>query len=119
MLLYWLTMALRPDGPFPPLGLTGEQGSAKSTNAHVLRALVDPNEAPLRSEPKEPRDLMIAATHGWVVALDNLSSLPVWLSDCLCRLATGGGSATRELFSDDDEIIFTAKRPVIVTGARR
>ena len=26
-----------------------------------------------------------------VIALDNLSGMPVWLSDGLCRVATGGG----------------------------
>ena len=38
---------------------------------------------------------MIAANNGWVVALDNISYLPPWLSDALCRLSTGGGFATR------------------------
>jgi hypothetical protein len=59
---------------------------------------------------------MIAASHGWVIALDNLSSLSAWLSDAICRLATGGGFSTRQLYTDDEEVIFSAKRPVIVNG---
>jgi hypothetical protein len=70
----------------------------------------------LRSEPREPRDLMIASKNGWLIALDNLSGLPAWLSDCLCRLATGGGFATRMLFENDEEVIFDAQRPVIING---
>jgi hypothetical protein len=116
LLLAWLLAALRPQGPYPVLVLHGEQGSAKSTTARVLRSLVDPNAAALRSEPREPRDLMIAAGNSWLVALDNLSHLPPWLSDALCRLATGGGFATRELYTDNEEIIFDAQRPVIVNG---
>ena len=59
---------------------------------------------------------MIAANNGWLLALDNLSYLPPWLSDCLCRLATGGGFATRELYSDSDEILFDSQRPIILTS---
>ena len=116
LLQAWLVSALRTPGPFPLLTLCGEQGSAKSTTARVLRALVDPNAAPLRAEPRNGRDLMIAASNGWVLGLDNLSRLPNWLSDSLCRLATGGGFSTRELYSDDEEVIFDAMRPVILTG---
>src|SRR5256886_5689169 len=94
LLVTWLLAALRPRGPYPVLVLHGEQGSAKSTTARVLRMLIDPNGAPLRAEPHDDRDLMIAATNGWIVALDNLSHLPPWLSDALCRLATGGAFAT-------------------------
>jgi hypothetical protein len=112
----WLLAALRPSGPYPLLVLHGPQGSAKSTTARLLRDFVDPNAAPIRSEPKDPRDLMIAATNGWVIALDNLSYVPAWLSDALCRLATGGGFATRELYSDSEEVLFEAMRPVILTG---
>ena len=59
---------------------------------------------------------MIAATNGWVVALDNLSHLSTWLSDALCRLATGGGFSTRELYTHDEEKLFDAQRPVILNG---
>jgi hypothetical protein len=112
----WLLAAMRPRGPYPVLVLNGEQGSAKSTTARVLRSLIDPNLSPLRSEPREPRDLAISASNSWLVAFDNLSYLPAWLSDALCRMATGGGFATRGLYTDDEEVIFDAQRPVILTG---
>jgi len=112
----WLVAALRPAGPYPILFLHGEQGSGKSTQARVLRALVDPNSAPLRACPKEAHDLALAAHNGWVIALDNLSRLPGWLSDALCRLSTGGGFATRTLFENEEETIFDTQRPVLVTG---
>jgi len=50
------------------------------------------------------------------LAYDNLSGLPEWLSDGLCRLATGGGFATRKLYADDDEAIFDFCRPVMLNG---
>src|SRR5262249_20593555 len=103
-------------GPYAVLILTGEQGAAKSTMARLLRWLIDPNAAPLRSQPRDGRDLVIAARNSWVLAFDNLSYLPIWLSDCLCRLATGGGFATRELYTDADEVIFDSQRWVILTS---
>ena len=59
---------------------------------------------------------MIAASNGAVLAFDNLSHVPAWLSDALCRLSTGGGFATRELYTDNEEVIFDAMRPLILTG---
>jgi hypothetical protein len=116
LIVGWMLGAFRPKGPYPVLVLAGEQGSAKSSAAELARDTIDPNTASLRSEPRDPRDLMIAATNSWVIAYDNLSHLPPWLSDCLCRLATGGGFATRELYSDGDETIFSATRPALVNG---
>lgn len=112
----WLVAAFRPDSPFPLLALHGEQGSAKSTTARILRELIDPNTTALRGAPRNEHDLMIAAKNGWLISLDNLSNIPDWLSDALCRLATGGGFATRELYSDDEEILFNAMRPIIING---
>lgn len=116
LLVAWLVAALCPHGPYPALILHGEQGSAKSTIARMLKSLVDPNAAPLRSDPRDVRDLMIAAKNGWVLGYDNISYLHGWLSDALCRLSTGGGFATRELYSDAEEVIFQAQRPVILNG---
>jgi len=66
--------------------------------------------------PREDRDLFIAASNGHVLAFDNVSGLPAWISDTLCRLATGGGFAVRQLYSDQDEVLFDAARPVILNG---
>ena len=106
----------RPRGPYVVLILTGEQGSGKSTKGRMLRTLVDPNKSNLRTEPRNNHDLMIAAKNGWLLAYDNLSKIPAWLSDGLCILSTGGGLSTRELYSDDNEIIFEAQRPILLTS---
>jgi len=112
----WLVQALRPTGPYPVLILHGEQGSAKSTTSRLLAALVDPHSAPLRSEPREVRDLMITASRSWVLAFDNLSRLRDYASDALCCLSTGGGFSARKLYSDDDEVTFNATRPIILNS---
>ena len=112
----WLVGALRPQGPYPVLVLHGEQGSAKSTAQKVLRRLIDPNIADLRAEPRDERDLFIAATNGWIVGFDNLSRLPAWLSDAICRIATGSGMGTREMYSDAEETLFAVCRPVLFNG---
>lgn len=116
LLIAWLLMTFSPRGPYPVLDLAGEQGSAKSTLARVLRSLVDPSSAPLRTSPREERDLTISAHAGWILAFDNLSFLPQWLSDAFCRLATGGGFATRELYTDSEEVLFDAQLPVLFTA---
>jgi len=108
--------ALNPTGPFFILLVNGEQGSAKSTLCRLIRALVDPNKAALRAESKDDRDLAIAANNAWMIGLDNISRLSERVSNALCRLATGGGFATRQLYCDLDEVIFDARRPILING---
>src|SRR5262249_17771499 len=112
----WLVAALRPGRPFPILAVNGEQGTAKTTLCRMGRGLLDPNEAPLRRPPRDARDLMIAAGNGWVVGYDNLSGIRPDLSDALCCLATGGGFGTRQLYTDDEEKLFCAMRPILLNG---
>jgi hypothetical protein len=116
LVVAWLVMALRPRGPYPVLILQGEAGSAKSTATKMLKALIDPTRPMVRSLPRSERDLAIAADGCWVLAFDNLSGLPTWTSDALCRLSTGGGFATRALYTDDEEHVFDLTRPVILNG---
>jgi hypothetical protein len=59
---------------------------------------------------------MIAANNGHLLAFDNLSGLPAWLSDALCRLGSGGSFAVRQLYTDDEEVLFKAARPTLLNG---
>ena len=112
----WLTAAVRPVGPHPILVVTGEQGSAKTTLLKVCRRLIDPNSSPVRSPPKETRDLMIAARKSWLMVYHNLTTLPTWFSNGLCGLATGTGFTIRSLGTDDEESILVAERPIMLDG---
>ena len=82
----------------------------------VCRRLVDPSSAPVRHQPKELRDLMVAARKNWLMAYDNITCLPAWLSDGFCGLSTGTGFTIRASNTDDEEIIFIAERPIIMDG---
>lgn len=116
LILSWLIYTLNPSGPFPLLGFISEQGSGKSTTAKLLRQVIDPNQAPIRALPKSLEDLAVAAQHSWILNFDNLSYIPDSFSDALCRMATGGGFATRTLYTNDQETVFYAKRPAILNG---
>jgi hypothetical protein len=116
LIVAWVLAALRSGGPYPLLAISGEQGSAKTVLSKMLKALIDPNAAPVRSLSREERELMIAANNGYLLAFDNLSGLPVWLSDGLCRLASGGSFAVRQLYTDDEEVLFEAARPILLNG---
>jgi hypothetical protein len=111
-----MAAALRPVGPYPILALYGQHGTAKSTLARVVRQLVDPQAAPLLAEPRNNRDLMVAAVNGWLLTLDNVRVIPPWMSDALCMLATGGALAAHVPFSTGERSVIHAQRPVILNG---
>ncbi len=112
----WLLGCLMPGGSKPVLMLSGEQGSGKSERARMLRSVLDPNAAQLRTMPQDERDLVIMARRSAVCGFDNVSVLTDESSDALCRLATGGGFSKRRLFTDSDEVLFQATRPVVLTS---
>src|SRR6266478_4426299 len=116
LIVAWLLAALRSGGPYPLLAISGEQGSAKTVLSKLLKALIDPNVAPVRALSREERELMIAANNGYLLAFDNLSGLPNWLSDALCRLASGGSFAVRQLYTDQEEVLFESTRPILLNG---
>jgi hypothetical protein len=112
----WLIGCLHSSGPYPILCLNGEQGSGKSLTSRILRQIIDNCKALLRSQPRDERDLAIACQSNWVMGFDNFSTIQAWLSDSLCRVSTGGGFATRQLHTDDEEFVATYTRPIIING---
>ncbi|WP_396905683.1 ATP-binding protein [Mycolicibacterium phlei] len=117
VLLAALVAALvQSDVPHPILALFAEQGSAKSTTTRMLVDLIDPSPVPLRQAPRDADSWITAASGSWVVALDNLSAVPAWLSDSLCRAATGDGNVKRALYTDSDLAVVKFRRCVIING---
>lgn len=115
-LLAWMLEAFRPETPFPVLELTGEQGSSKSWTQRRLRDLLDPNKVPLRGRPNSIQDIYVAADANWAVSFENLSHLTAEQQDALCTLATGSGFATRLFYTNGEEFVLEAKRPVMLNG---
>jgi putative DNA primase/helicase len=124
LLIAALVQMLWPRGPYPVLVFFGEQGSAKTTAQEMLKALVDPSRpnpdkhslTSLRKPPRDERDVTAAAYGARVIGFDNVSYLDEWLSDTICRLSTGADLGGRELYSDFDEAIVSAVRPVMING---
>src|SRR5262249_16835093 len=98
------------------LVLTGEQGCGKSTLARVVTRLTDPRLPEQRTMPRSEEDLLVAAKGQHVLSFDNISGLPHWLSDAFCRLSTGGGAGKRKLYTDEEEVLFSGRRPVVLNG---
>jgi len=112
----WLVAVVFADIPHPVLGLFGEQGTGKSTAAKVLTSLLDPSPVPLRKPPRDAESWTTAASGSWVVGLDNLSAVPEWLSDSMCRAVTGDGDVRRRLYTDADMHVVAFRRCLIVNG---
>jgi hypothetical protein len=112
----FLLNALGGVGPYPVIIFTGEPGSTKTTHAKVLRSLTDPNAVPVRSPPRDVRDVYIVATKSAMVVYNNVSYLPDWMSDALCVVTEGSGDSRRELYTDDDESLIYACAPGIIAA---
>ena len=116
LIVGWLVAALLPDIPHPILAAKGEQGTGKSTALAMLINLVDPSPAPLRSLPKDIKTWATVASASWAVCLDNVSTIPMWLSDTLCKAVTGDGLVDRALYSDDDVSVLSFRRLIALTS---
>lgn len=119
LVMAWVLECFRPDTPYPVLELTGEQGSAKSTAQEVLRLFIDNNEVSLRSKPKTIEDVYVGASNTHLLSYENLSSISAEMSDAFCVVSTGGGYASRTLYTNGEETILNAKNPIVLNGINR
>jgi hypothetical protein len=114
--VYIIGLFFPPNIAKPILIPHGVQGSAKSTFQEFIKDLVDPSGALTLSLPPNMAELVQQLSHNYVAFYDNVSSIPQWLSDALCRAVTGGGSSKRRLYTDDDDFISNFKRCVGFNG---
>ncbi len=116
LVLAWMLESLRYETKKPVLAITGMQGTAKSSTNDKIRQLIDPNAANLRAAPKNREDVFVSAGCNWVVCFENISKLTPDIQDAICTLSTGGGFASRKLFTNAEEDIISVMRPVIINS---
>jgi DNA primase len=116
LLLVWIVAAFIENIPRPGIILHGLQGSGKSTVCEFLRDVIDPSSTPIVALSKDEPEFIQMMSHNAIVCLDNLHKLPQWASDDLCRAVTGSGFSKRQLYSDDDDVIYQFARTFVVNG---
>jgi hypothetical protein len=92
-----------------------EQAISRIINATLSRPMPE-SEHPGCAGVRTQNSALSLAARLAAIGYDNVSRIPSWLSDAMCRLATGGGFCTRKLYTDDEERLFNAQRPVALNG---
>lgn len=100
----------------PAIVIFGPQGSSKTTVSKLLRKLIDPSSVDVASMPDNHKELVQALAHHYFLFFDNVSFISENVSDILCKAITGGGFIKRELYSDDEDIIYNLKRCIGING---
>jgi hypothetical protein len=116
LLLCYLTAAFVPEIPIPCLVVHGVAGSAKTTFLKVVKRTIDPSAVDVHGGIRDLTEYAQAAWQNRALYFDNLSSLPDWLSDALCRTVTGEGWSKRKLYTDEDATVFEYRRLVGLSG---
>lgn len=116
LFLAFAVATLIPDIPKPVLVINGSQGAGKSTPMRMLKDLADPSQLTSAGKITGEKELARLANRHSLLFFDNLSFLEKDNSDVLCRLITGDGFSKRKLYSDDDEVIYNYKRPIMLNG---
>ena len=116
LLLTWVVSSLVPGIPHPIPVIHGPQGAGKSSACRFLRHLIDPSSLGTLRLPRDQNELTQSLAHNYIALFDNIDVLYPWQSDALCRACTGEGFSKRQLFTDDDDIIYSFRRCVGLNG---
>jgi hypothetical protein len=116
LLLCYLISCFIPGMAHPILGLNGHKGSSKSTIMRMLKMIIDPSPLFTCSFPKDPQEIAMIFSQNWLAAFDNVSHIPTWLSDILCKVCTGDAFMKRSLFTNEDAHIVEYQQCVMLNG---
>lgn len=116
LFLVYVVAAFIPGFPHPLLIFHGAQGAGKTTPMKIMKELIDPSVLTGLSMPKNIETFVQTMGHHSFMFYDNLSKMPEWFSDALARAATGDSFGKRELYTDDDDIIYHFQRTIALNG---
>ena len=104
LIVVYLISTFIPNFPHPILVLHGEKGSGKTITCKILRDLIDPSISGIMSFTWDGMELIQKIAHNWACYFDNITSIPDWEQDTLCRACTGQGFSKRKLYTDEEDI---------------
>lgn len=58
----------------------------------------------------------MSVANGWATVIDNVSTIPDWWSDALCKAVTGDGWVRRSLYTNCDVSVLSFKRVIALTS---
>ncbi|CAN5528629.1 hypothetical protein BH11ARM1_BH11ARM1_13910 [soil metagenome] len=80
----------------------------------MIRQLIDPIKADLRSKPKKSEYVLAVTNNSYILAIDNFCNMSNELSDMLCCITSGIGISTRILYMTAEERVIETRRPIMV-----
>jgi hypothetical protein len=116
LLKVYIVSLFIPDIDHPILTTYGPQGAAKSFLLRLIKELVDPSKPVLLTLLRNIPEFIQQVNHNYLAFYDNVKFIPYWLSDEICKAVTGIGHTKRELYSDDDDIIYEHRRCIALNG---
>jgi hypothetical protein len=116
MLKVWIAAAMLGHVPRPILDLYGPQGAAKTTTAKMIRRLTDPSAAPTSYLSRRDEELALCLETNAVPLFDNVGEITARQAEILCSAVTGAGFSKRELYTDSDEVLYSYRRAILLTG---
>ncbi|MCP5006982.1 MAG: hypothetical protein GY941_23990 [Planctomycetes bacterium] len=105
-----------PDIPHPIFHPHGAQGAGKTTLCRIIKKICDPSSIETLITPRDMTQLVQVIAHHHVCLFDNLSDLPSWMSDIIAQACTGGGFSKRQLYTDDEDVVYKVKRCIGLNG---
>jgi hypothetical protein len=105
-----------PEIAHPILLLGGGQGTGKTTAARMIAGIIDPSAAPTQSQPSDPEQYALTIAAAQVRVFDNVSKIPEWWSDALCKTVTGDSWVKRKLYTDGELSVASFRRVVVMTS---
>jgi len=94
----------------------GSPGSTKTSAMKFKRKILDPSSMDTLSLSKDKTELIQKMSHHYICNFDNVRKISNDFSDIFCRAVTGDAFSKRELYTDDEDVIYKIKRKLMFNG---